>query len=103
MEYALGMDPTAEDAGSKESVNTVAEGSTNYFEYVHDRRSDYVKRSLTYDLIDTENLIYQIGLATNSQDEVNMGTAVGSYETVTNRYITDKSVQFIELEVQQAP
>ena len=101
MEYALGMDPTLADAGSKESISTAAEGSTTYFEYVHDRRTDYVAQSLTYDLIDTESLVFKSGLATNSQDELNVGAAVGSYETVTNRYIADKPAQFIELNVQQ--
>ena len=101
LEYALGMDPSVADAGSKEFISTVNEGGTNYFEYVHDRRTDYVAQDLTYNLIDNTNLQYPT-LSTNAQDEVVVGEAVGSYETVTNRYDTTAvPVRFVELEVQQ--
>jgi len=100
LEYALGMNPSVADAGSKESIATVNDGGTNYFEFVHDRRTDYVAQSLTYNLIDTPNLVYPT-LSTNAQDEVAIGAASGGYEPVTNRYIADESAQFIQLEVKQ--
>lgn len=100
-EFALGMDPTVADAGSKESVDMVVDGGTNYLEYVHTRRSTYVADGLTYNLIDTENLVSGISPSTNAQDQVLIGTVVDGYEPVTNRYVTDDPVKFVELEVQQ--
>ncbi|WP_136061149.1 beta strand repeat-containing protein [Pontiella sulfatireligans] len=104
-EFALGMNPTNSDAGSKESVGTAVDGGTNYFVYVYDRRSDYVLDGLTYRLIDTADLVLGTSAATNAQDDVFVGaavsTAAGDYEPVTNRYLTDDPVKFVELEIKQ--
>jgi hypothetical protein len=100
-EFALGMDPTVADAGSKESVGTAVDGGTNYFQYVYDRRTTYAADGLTYTLIDSDDLVSPLSVGTNAQDAVTYGSAAGDYQTVTNRYITADPVQFVELEIQQ--
>ncbi|WP_372847407.1 Ig-like domain-containing protein, partial [Pontiella sp.] len=99
-EYALGMNPVNPDAGSRESVGTVAEGGTNWFEYVHDRRTDYVAQGLSYLLIDSTNLINSVS-STNAQDQILVGPAIDGYEPVTNRYLIDGAAKFIQLKIQQ--
>jgi hypothetical protein len=99
-EYALGMNPTLSDAGSRGWENLTDEGGTNWFEYVHYRRSDYTNQGLTYLLIDSTNLVDSVS-NTNAQDQVLVGPAVDGYEPVTNRYNTDDPVKFIKLIIQQ--
>ena len=98
MEYALGMNPTNSDAGSMESIGTATEGGTNWFEYVHNRRSDYVAQGLSYLLIDTTNLLGSVS-NTNAQDQILVGDEVGGYEPVTNRYKADDPAKFIRLNI----
>ncbi|VGO19744.1 hypothetical protein [Pontiella sulfatireligans] len=99
-EYALGMNPTNSDAGSNEFVGTAVDGGTNYFEYVHSRRTDYGAQGLSYLLIDSTNLVNSSS-STNAQDQVLVGPAVDGYEPVTNRYLTDDPVKYIKLEIQK--
>ncbi|MDF7799095.1 Ig-like domain-containing protein [Pontiellaceae bacterium B1224] len=97
-EYALGMNPTNSDAGSKDWINASFEGGTNWFEYIHHRRSDYIAQGLSYQLLNSTNLITSV-VFTNAQDQIDVGPAVDGYEPVTNRYLTDKPVRFIQLEI----
>ncbi|MDF7799094.1 Ig-like domain-containing protein [Pontiellaceae bacterium B1224] len=97
-EYALGMNPTNADAGSKVWKNITCEDGTNWFEFVHDRRSDFIERGLSYQLIDSTNLVSSV-LHTNAQDQLRIGPAVDGYEPVTNRYQTDKPVRFLQLQI----
>ncbi len=99
-EYALGMDPTRPDAGSREWADVVTENGTNWFDYVYYRRSDYVAEGLSYLLIDSTNLVDSIS-STNAYDHVLVGPAVNEYEVVTNRYESDEQVRFIKLEIRQ--
>lgn len=99
-EFALGMNPTNSDAGSRESVSTVVAGGTNWFEYVHYRRSDYEALGLSYLLIDSTSLMNSVG-STNTQDQIFVGPAVGNYESVTNRYQTEGFAKFIRLKIRQ--
>lgn len=100
VEYALGMNPTNSDAGSRESVGTTVDGGTNYFEYVHSRRSDFAVQGLSYLLIDSTNLVDAVSF-TNTQDQIHVGPAVDGYEPVTNRYRTGDPVKFIKLRIRQ--
>jgi hypothetical protein len=100
MEFALGMDPAVSDAGSRESIRTAVEGSTNWFEYVHTRRSDYAEQGLSYLLIASTNLLDSVR-TTNTQDQILVGSAVDGYESVTNRYQADGSSKFIQLKIRQ--
>ncbi|VGO13841.1 hypothetical protein PDESU_02398 [Pontiella desulfatans] len=97
-EYALGMDPTNSDAGSMDWINVASEDGTNWFEYVHSRRADYTNQGLSYLLIDSTNLVDSVA-STNTQDQILVGPSVGGYEPVTNRYIADDPVKFIQLKV----
>jgi hypothetical protein len=97
-EFALGMNPTNSDAGSRDWITVASEDGTNWVEYIHHRRSDYVADGLSYLLIDSTNLVSS-GLGTNTQDQILVGPSVDGYEPVTNRYMMDSSVKFIELKI----
>ncbi|VGO13047.1 hypothetical protein PDESU_01601 [Pontiella desulfatans] len=99
-EYALGMNPTNADAGSRESIGIAVDEGTNYLEYVHARRTDHVAQGLDYLLIDSTSLVDSAS-TTNAQDQVQVGPAIDGYEPVTNRYLTDDSAMFIQLEIRQ--
>jgi hypothetical protein len=94
------MNPTNSDAGSKDSIGFADDGGTNYFELVHSRRSDYAAQGLSYLLIDTSNLVGSVS-STNAQDQLIVGSSVDGYEPVTNRYVTDESAKFIQLQIRQ--
>ncbi|VGO13048.1 hypothetical protein PDESU_01602 [Pontiella desulfatans] len=99
-EYALGMNPTDTDAGSRDWTDIVSEGGTNWFEYVHGRRSDYVEQGLSYLLIDSTNLVAS-ATSTNTQDQILVGLGIDGYEPVTNRYLIEEPEKFIEFQVRQ--
>jgi hypothetical protein len=100
MEYALGMNPTLSDAGSGGRICFTTEDGTNWFEYVHSRRTDYVAQGLSYLLIDCTNLLDSVR-TTNTQDQILVGPAVGDYESVTNRYKANVPTKFIQLKIRQ--
>ncbi|MDF7826524.1 Ig-like domain-containing protein [Pontiellaceae bacterium B12227] len=99
-EYALGMNPTNADAGSGESIGRAVAGGTNWFEYVHNRRTDYAEQGLSYLLIDSTNLLNSI-TSTNTQDQIIVGPVFSDYESVTNRYEITDAIKFIKLDVLQ--
>jgi hypothetical protein len=99
-EFALGMDPTVADAGTADFIGIASEDGTNWFEYIHRRRSDYAEQGLSYLLIDTTNLVDSVS-GTNTQDQVLAGAAIDGYEPVTNRYIIAEPVLFIELKIRK--
>jgi hypothetical protein len=99
-EYALGMNPTNLDAGSRDWITVASENGTNWVEYIHHRRSDYAEQGLSYLLIDSTNLVESVA-STNAQDQILVGPAVDGYEPVTNRYMTDDSAKFIKLRIRQ--
>ncbi len=99
-EYALGMDPTISDAGSRDWIDFTSESGTNWFEYVHYRRTNYEEEGLSYLLIDSMNLIGSVA-TTNAQDQIFVGPAIDGYEPVTNRYKTDDPIKFITFEIRQ--
>uniref|UniRef100_UPI0035629126 hypothetical protein n=1 Tax=Pontiella sp. TaxID=2837462 RepID=UPI0035629126 len=99
-EYALGMDPTLSDAGSRDWAEVVVEEGTTWFDYIHYRRSDYAAEGLSYWVIDSTNLLGSVSF-TNSADQIIVGPAVDGYEPVTNRYEIDLPERFIQLMIQQ--
>ncbi|MDF7799542.1 hypothetical protein P4C99_08700 [Pontiellaceae bacterium B1224] len=99
-EYALGMNPTNSDAGSRDWINHTSAGGTNWFEYIHYRRSDYAEQGLGYLLIDSTNLVGSV-VSTNAQDYIFIGPPNDGYETVTNRYEANESQKFIRLDIRQ--
>ncbi|VGO19742.1 Ig domain-containing protein [Pontiella sulfatireligans] len=99
-EFALGMDPSVADGGSRDSAGMVDDGGTNYLEWVYSRRSDYVAQGLSYLLIDTTNLVNSSS-STNAADQILVGPLVDGYEPVTNRYVTDELAKFIQFKIWQ--
>jgi hypothetical protein len=99
-EFALGMNPAIADADSKISVSIVDAGGANWFEIIHDRRSDYLGQGLSYLLIESTNLVNST-IYTNAQDQILVGDAVDGYEPVTNRYEIDGPTKFIQIKIQQ--
>lgn len=99
-EYALGMNPTNADAGSRDWADLVVEGGTNWFNYVYHRRINYTNEGLSYQLIDSTNLVYSVSY-TNRQDQTHVGNVVDGYEPVTNRYPINDPVKFIRINIHQ--
>jgi hypothetical protein len=99
LEFALGMDPTQPDAGSKDGFHTEEEGDSSYFVYQYERRTDYVEEGLSYTLVVTPDLE-----APSSEDpfDILVGDPVDGYRTVTTRYLIEDDAKFIQLEVEQA-
>ncbi|MGD7651700.1 MAG: glycosyl hydrolase [Verrucomicrobiales bacterium] len=99
-EFALGMDPTVWDAGSRESYGTVTVGETSYFEYTYYRRTDWEEVGLIYGLSDSTTLD-DFGDSLNAQDDVLIGAEVDGYEPVTNRYLLGEPAKFLQLQITQ--
>ncbi|MGJ8652757.1 MAG: hypothetical protein ACSHX8_05750 [Opitutaceae bacterium] len=97
LEFALGMDPTVADAGSRDSHYIEEVDESMYFGFQYHRRVDYLSEGLTYTLIETPDLV------TPSLDppyDVNVGAPVDGYEPVTTRYLIDDAAKFIQLQVE---
>lgn len=94
-EYAINGNPTnSADSGMTE---VSIDGST--FTYVHAKLAD--DSSVVYRLIDTDDLVSG-SPTTNGYSSQVEGPVVGDYLAVTNIYdMTGKTVQFIELEIEQ--
>ena len=89
-EYALGGNPTngLVEAGVMPTSGVVADGATNYLEYVYNRRADAESRNLTYEVQNTDDLV--LGVWTNEVQEIATSdvftNALGNeFESVTNR------------------
>ncbi|MGJ8676381.1 MAG: hypothetical protein ACSHX0_02560 [Akkermansiaceae bacterium] len=96
LEFALGMDPTKADAGSKESAYTEEDGGDTYFVYQYERRTDYLNIGLNYTLIMTPDLVTASSVSPSS---VIVGGAIDGYQTITTRYLIDDDAKFIQLRV----
>jgi hypothetical protein len=99
-EYALGMNPILSDVGTRDWEDLALEGGTNWFDYVYYRRTNWFNEGLSYELLDSTNLVDSV-ISTNTQVQTFTGTAEGNYEPVTNRYRTDDPVKFIQLKIQK--
>lgn len=94
-EYAIGGNPT----NSADTGMTQVSIDGSIFTYVHAKLAD--DSSVVYRLIDTEDLVDGTPATNSYVSQVN-GPVVGDYLMVTNNYdMTGKTVQFIELEVEQ--
>ena len=94
-EYALNSNPTnASDTGQ-----TTFEADSSTFSVVYTKLAN--DSSAVYRLLDTTDLVYG-SLSTNAYTSQDQSAVSGDYVTVTNHYdMSGKSVQFIELEVEQ--
>lgn len=99
LEYALGGNPTNNDAAALLPVYTIAaDGGTNWFYHVHKERSG--DDTLVYRLIDTVDLVNG-PVNTNGYAFQTVGPPVGDYVTVTNSYSTSNDTLFVELKVEK--
>ncbi len=102
IEYALGGDPTVDDAAATlPTAETISEGGTNWLEYVYNRRKDYVIRNLEYNVETTTNLVANTW--TNDHYSVSgIGSIDDNFEAVTNRVDTDlEGSSFLRLLIQE--
>jgi len=97
LEYALGGNPTNDDASSVLPVSDMVDiGGTNWLEYVYRRRTDAIGRGLGYWLELNTNLISG-SWSSNGYVEVNTGPLETGFESVTNRIEADGTNQFVRL------
>ncbi|QHI69121.1 hypothetical protein [Tichowtungia aerotolerans] len=100
MEYALGGDPTADDASSVKPATFVAtEGTTNWFYHVHNERTD--DPSLTFSIGTETDLVNAPVWNTNDVFNAGESAEVGGFKSVTNRTEMTDSTKFIRLKVEQ--
>ncbi|MGJ8672757.1 hypothetical protein [Rubritalea sp.] len=99
LEFALGMDPTRSDAGSKESIFTEEEDDSMYFVYEYDRRTDYLELGLNYTLIVKPDLLTP---SDEAPYDIEVGDPLDDYETVKARFQMIDSKKFIQLQVELA-
>jgi hypothetical protein len=99
LEYALGANALSNDAAAfLPGYAILADGSTNYLNYVYRRRIDFIARGLAYEVGSGTDLVYSV--LTNSTVEVNSGPIDADFESVTNRVSTDvETQQFMQLKV----
>ncbi|MGJ8672612.1 Ig-like domain-containing protein [Rubritalea sp.] len=97
LEFALGMDPTVNDAGSSEANYTENDSGSEYFVYEYERRIDYLEQGLSYSLIVTPDLLNPSG---ESPYDVLIDNSGGDYETVKTRFQMINSAKFIQLQVE---
>ncbi len=87
-EYALGGDPTVDDAAAiLPTSGTISEGGTTWLEYVYNRRTDYVARSLDY-TVETTALLTPSTWVNGGFTESGVGPIDVDFEAVTNRVDT---------------
>ncbi len=100
MEYALGGNPTNDDAAAvSPKTYTADDGGTDYFYHVSDQRDG--DASLTFTLGSEIALTGTPTWDTNDVSFVGESMATNDYKTVTNRTEATPSAKFIKLEVQQ--
>ncbi|MGD9417786.1 MAG: Ig-like domain-containing protein [Verrucomicrobiota bacterium JB025] len=100
LEFALGMDPTVWDAGSRESCGSSGDDGNRYFEYLFHRRTDRAELGISYQVLDSPTLQH-FGSSVDAWDEVIVGPAVDGFEPVTTRYLIGASANFLQLRVLQ--
>lgn len=103
LEFALGGDPTVDDAAAVLPLGTVVEsGGSNVLSYVYRRRTDVT--NLTYGLVLESNLVlgeWTNHVGTAYEVAPTGGTEDPDIESVTNLVPTVDAVKFIRLEVEE--
>ncbi|VGO15400.1 hypothetical protein PDESU_03983 [Pontiella desulfatans] len=96
LEYALGGNPTTNDAAAILPVIAADSGS---FLYIYSRREDYLDRGLTYSVLSSADLVFEP--ITNATTFVGVSAPANGFESVTNRVSTAaQAAQFLNLEVE---
>lgn len=103
LEFALGADPTVDDAAAFLPVSALDEtGGTNYLNYVYRRSTDTnTLNVISYSVVAGTDLVS--GNITNATEEAGTSGDLGDgFESVTNRVPVDaESKQFMQLKVQE--
>ena len=98
MEYALGGNPTNDDAAAVSPDTHMADdGGASWFYHVHNQNTD---PSLVFTVGATPNLVITAA-DTNDVDWVGETAESGGFKTVTNRTEMTTDAKFIKLEVSQ--
>ena len=99
-EYGLGGDPTnSANTGISPVYGMVADGGTNWFEYVYPRRSA-PDSGLTYHLELTDDLVYT-DWANSGYTVVGTGTINDDFDAVTNRIPFVADERFVRLVIEE--
>lgn len=96
-EYALGGNPTEDDA---DIINPTISGSAGTLKYVYNRRIDHAFRGLGYGLtVTTDDLTAENWTPIGTALESGSGPIDSQFESVTNSIPTDTPIGFVNLEV----
>ena len=100
MEYALGGNPTTDDAASYFPFFEMldAGSGSNLMEYVYSRRLDAALRGLTYGLNESTNLLSEWNYVSNAY-ETGSFEIDSDFESVTNTVPVSTDEGFINLEI----
>ncbi|RKX42597.1 MAG: hypothetical protein DRP64_09580, partial [Verrucomicrobia bacterium] len=100
-EYALGGNPTNDDAASVLPIFgiTDAGGGSNAMDYIYNRRLDAVLRGLTYGLNESTNLLSEWNYV-GTDYETGSADIDSSFESVTNTIPIATEKGFINLEIE---
>ena len=97
LEYALGGNPTLDDAADVNPLGAVVEeNGTNYLYYVHTEHA--TDSTLTYTVGTKTDLVTDTTLNTGDVEPAGEG-GTGTYISVTNRTVMTEAAKFIGLEV----
>jgi len=101
-EYALGGNPTHDDAASILPTFgiTDAGGGSNAMDYIYTRRLDAALRGLTYGLNESTNLLSEWNYVGNAY-ETGSADIDPSFESVTNTIPIAMGKGFINLEIRE--
>jgi len=99
LEYALGGNPTNDDAASILPTFEImdAGGGSNFMEYIYNRRLDAALRGLTYGLNESTNLLSEWIYVSNAYETGSADIDL-SFESVTNAVPTTTEEGFINLD-----
>lgn len=98
MEYALGGNPTNEDAATVLPAYGILDDGSNWFYHIHTERTDDSTLSFTVDM--KTDLVADSGWTTNGLIFTGESPVVDHFKSVTNRTDID-SAEFIRMKVEQ--
>ncbi len=102
-EYALGGNPTNNDAASILPTFGImdAGGGSNVIDYIYNRRLDATLRGLTYGLNESTNLLSEWNYVSNAYETAS-GEIDSDFESVTNTIPLSTEEGFINLEIRES-
>jgi len=102
MEYALGGDPTIDDAATVAPSHSFAmDAGTNWMYHVYNERTDDPR--LIYELGRKLDLIFSANWTTGAIEFVGESADIGGFKSVTNRAPAEAGKAFLRLNVEKLP